>query len=45
MEAAVLVASAGVGGGSRVEEVVAAEMFLALGLTNVCLTEHNNPAD
>ena len=44
MEAAVLVAAAGVRGGPRMEEVVAAEMFLPLGLANVCLTEHNIPA-
>ena len=45
MEAAVLVATAGVGGGARMEEVVTAEMFLSLGLANVRLTEHNNLAD
>ena len=45
VEAAVLVATAGVGGGARMEEVVTAEMFLSLGLANVRLTEHNNPAD
>ena len=43
MEAAVLVATAGVGGGARVEEVVAAEMLLSLGLPHVCLSEHNEP--
>ena len=45
MEAAVLVATAGVGGGPRMEEVLAAEMFLSLGLADVRLTEHNNFAD
>ena len=45
VEAAVLVARAGVGGGARVEEVVAAEMFLSLGLPNVRLTEENKSAD
>ena len=41
MEAAVLVPTAGVGGLTRVEKVVAAEMLLALGLPDVCLTELN----
>ena len=45
VEAAVLVATAGVGGGSRVEEVVATEMFLSLGLTDVRLTEDNKPGE
>ena len=41
VEAAVLVPTAGVGGLTRVEKVVAAEMLLALGLPEVCLTGHN----
>ena len=41
VEAAVLVPTAGVGGLARVEKVVAAEMLLALGLPDVCLTELN----
>ena len=43
VEAAVLVATAGVRGGPGMEEIVAAEMFLPLDLAFVCLTEQNNP--